>query len=204
MAGDIFKDLNREFLTIHLNDVIIYIQKVEEHREHVKKLLLLLSKLKLLAKGSKCSVGQEEVYFLRENGSEVSIRVDKALIKAMDEWTKPKVVKEVQKFRGLSGYQRKFLRGYAHIARKIPETIRNNTFKCVKEKSYSFQALKKDLISKSVIAIYRMGVPFIVTKDSSTFAMGTTMEQERKTISYITHRLSESEISWNTGYQELL
>lgn len=64
LAGDLFKTISGECLKFYLDDVIIYNRNIEEHREHLRKLLLIVRKKKLSAKGSKCEVGHQEVYFI--------------------------------------------------------------------------------------------------------------------------------------------
>lgn len=190
LAGDTFKDLNWECLPIYLDDFIIYSLNVEEHRENLKKLLLLLRKHKLLAKGSKFSVGKEEVLFIGHNVSKGSIGVEKTLIKAVKEWRKQQLINDVQKFLGLSGYYRKLVKGFVDIARPLSDLIRNHRFKWERERSDYFQALKKALIWTPVLAIPRIGVPFKVTTDASKFVVGATMEQEGHPVAYLSHRLT--------------
>lgn len=204
LAADIFKEFNGDFLAFYLDDVIIYSKSIEEHLVHVRKFLELLRKHKLLAKGSKCEVGQKEVFFLGQFVSEGKIRMDDSLVKAVEEWPTPTCEKDVQKFLGLSGYYRKFIRGYADIARPISDLIRSHRFRWEEDQQSAFQNLKQALTSRPVLSLPKIGLPFRVTTDASKFAVGATLEQEGHPVAYLSHRLSDAETKWHTGDQELL
>lgn len=47
--------------------------------------------------------------------------MDYTLLKAVEEGPKPPPVKEVQKYLGLSGYYRKFVKDYENIANQISD-----------------------------------------------------------------------------------
>lgn len=204
LAADIFKELNGDCLAFYLDDVIIYSKSVEEHREHLRKFLTLLRRHKLLAKGSKCEVGQPEVYYLGQYVSEGQIRMDDSLVKAVEDWPEPKNVKEIQKFLGLSGYYRKFIKDYAKVARPISDLVRQNSFAWEDDQRAAFHNLKQALVSAPVLALPRIGIPFTVTTDASKFAVGATLEQEGRPVAYLSHRLTDAEMNWHTGDQELL
>lgn len=204
LASDIFKELNGDCLAFYLDDVIIYSRTLEEHKKHLRSFLNLLRKHKLLAKGSKCEVGQEEVYFLGQYVSAGKIRMDDTLVQAVKDWPTPKSVKDIQKFLGLSGYYRKFIRHYADIARPISDLVRKHRFKWNEEQRIAFEELKKALVTAPVLAIPKIGSPFTVTTDASKFAVGATLEQEGHPVAFLSHRLTEAENNWHTGDQELL
>lgn len=178
LASDIFKELNGECLAFYLDDVIIHSRTEEEHRKHLRKFLELLRKHKLFAKGSKCEIGQKEVYFLGQYVSAGKIRTDESLVKAVQDWPKPKTVRDIQKFLGLSGYYRKFIKHYADIARPISDLVRKYRFKWCEEQDIAFKNLKEALASAPVLAILKIGSPFTITTDASKFAVGATLKQE--------------------------
>lgn len=204
LAADVFKELNGDCLAFYLDDVIIYSRTMEEHKRHLRKFLAILRKHKLLAKGSKCEVGQREVYFLGQYVSEGAIRVDESLIRGIEEWPKPRSVKDVQRFLGLAGYYRKFIEGYARIAKPISDLIRGKRFEWGLEQAEAFKELKQALMEAPTLALPRIGVPFTVTTDASKFAVGATLEQDGHPVAFISHRLKDAEMNWHTGDQELL
>ena len=53
------------FVIVYLNDILIFFQTIEEHEQHVKKVLECLSKRNLLIKSEKCDWHKREVDFLK-------------------------------------------------------------------------------------------------------------------------------------------
>ena len=50
------------------------------------------------------------------------IKMEKGKVKRVLEWPTPKCVKDVQKFLGLANYYRRFIEGFASIARLLSQT----------------------------------------------------------------------------------
>jgi len=60
----IFSDLLNICIVIYLNNILIYLDNLEEHKDYVKKVLEWLWKHKLYTSPMKCSFHQHEVEFL--------------------------------------------------------------------------------------------------------------------------------------------
>ena len=79
---------------------------MEEHLQHINKVLEVLEKHTLYANPSKFSFGVQEVEYLGHIISHEGIKVDPQKIKAMLEWPRPKNLKNIHGFLGLTGYYR--------------------------------------------------------------------------------------------------
>ena len=53
----------REFAQVYIDDIVIHSASMEDHIEHIKKVLTLLRSKKLYAKRKKCVFGAQEIYF---------------------------------------------------------------------------------------------------------------------------------------------
>jgi len=62
--NEIFSDLLDICVVIYLDDILIYLDNLEEHKDHIKKVLEWLQRHKLYALPMKCSFHQHEVEFL--------------------------------------------------------------------------------------------------------------------------------------------
>ena len=110
----------------------------------------------------------------------------------------------MQQFIGLANYYRKFILGYAKILRPISDIVRKHKFEWAEEQDSSFAQLKTALTTAPVLAHPSSDKEFVVSTDASKYAVGDTLEQDRKPVAYLSHRLSDAESNWDTGDQELL
>ncbi|GJU50898.1 putative reverse transcriptase domain-containing protein [Tanacetum coccineum] len=101
-APTVFMDLmNRvcrpyldKFVIVFIDDILIYSKTQEEHVEHLRLVLGLLKKEKL-------------------------IHVDPSKIEAVKNWKAPKTLTEVHSFLGLAGYYRRFIENFSKIAKSL-------------------------------------------------------------------------------------
>ncbi|GJW59884.1 putative reverse transcriptase domain-containing protein [Tanacetum coccineum] len=106
-----------KFVIVFIDDILIYSKNKKEHEEHLKAILELHKKEKLYAKFSKCEFWIPKVQFLGLVIDSQGIHVDPAKIESIKDWESPKTPTEIHQFLGLSGYYRRFIKGFSKIAK---------------------------------------------------------------------------------------
>ncbi|GJW41592.1 putative reverse transcriptase domain-containing protein [Tanacetum coccineum] len=136
-APAIFMDLmNRvcklyldKFVTVFVDDILIYSKSEEEHEVHLKTILDLLKKEKLYAKFSKCEFWLKEVQFLGHVVNRDSIHVNPSKVESVKNWKIPESSTEIRSFLGLVGYYRRFIENFSKIAKPLTLlTQKNKTY----------------------------------------------------------------------------
>jgi hypothetical protein len=104
---------------VFIDDILVYSQNVQEHEEHLRKVLQRLRDCQLYAKLSKCEFWISEVLFLGHTINRDGLAVDPKKVAAILDWKAPKDVRGIKSFIGMAGYYRRFIEGFSKIVRPM-------------------------------------------------------------------------------------
>jgi len=90
---------------------------------------------------------------------------------------------------GLTGYHRKFIRGYSSIAASLTTLTKKNAFKWDDVVQKAFNNLKKALASPPVLTLPDFIAPFIIECDASATRIGVVLMQKSHQIAFISKEL---------------
>ena len=111
---------------VYIDDVIIYSRSFEQHINDLKEVFDALRHSNLTLKASKCHFCRKEIKYLGHIITKDGVKSDPELISAVKEFPRPRKVKDIQTFLGLTGYYRRFIQNYAKLAEPLLKQIRNN------------------------------------------------------------------------------
>ena len=130
--------------------------------------------------------------------SEDGIATDPKKVEAVVEWQTQKDVHDVRSFLGLTSYYRRYIKGYANIARPLHKlTEKDADFTWNEACQGAFEELKGSLVSAPILAYPREEGKFILDTDASGFGIGAVLSQvqdgQEKVICYASNALSKAE-----------
>jgi hypothetical protein len=128
LMNDIFRPYLRKFILVFFYDILVYSPTLQTHLQHLKLTLEILRGNQLFAKRSKCKFACSEIDYLGHIISAEGVKADSKKLSAMVEWPRPKSLKALRGFLGLTRYYRKFIKGYGSIAAPLTDLLKKNAF----------------------------------------------------------------------------
>ncbi|OAO89236.1 hypothetical protein AXX17_ATUG02470 (mitochondrion) [Arabidopsis thaliana] len=204
LMNNIFREFLDKFVIVFIDDILIYSRSRKEHVEHLRIVLQRLRDHQLFVKLSKCSFWQKKIGFLGHVISEDGVAVDPEKITTITHWPRPKNATEIRSFLGLAGYYRKFVEGFASIAKPLTHlTCKDAKFEWTEACEESFGKLKKHLTQTPVLVLPKAGVPYAVYTDASGTGLGCVLMQDGRVIAYASRQLRKLKINYPTHDLEL-
>ena len=154
MMNELLRDLiNMGKVAVFIDDVIVGTETEERHDELVVEVVKRLEENDLYVKPEKCKWKVREVEFLGVIIGPEGIRMEKEKVKGVLEWPTPKYVKDVQKFLGLANYYRRFIEGFATVARPLHDLVKKDKkWDWTERQEKAFQELKERFTKEPVLA----------------------------------------------------
>ena len=119
----------------------------------------------------------------------------------------PTTPKQVRAFLGLVGYYRKFIKGFAKVAKLLTLLTRQQIkFEWTLEHQAAFAHLKDAIVQAPILHYPNPNKTYIVYTDASDDACRAQLSQEHDgigfPIAFLSHTFSETQCKWSTTKQE--
>ncbi|KAG8496936.1 hypothetical protein CXB51_008143 [Gossypium anomalum] len=148
---------------------LIYSRDESEHAEHLRLVLQILRDKQLYTNFSKSKFWLREVGFLGHIVSKSGIRKP------------PRNVSEVCSFLGLTGYYRRFVKGFSIIVTPLTKLLQKDVkFEWSKKCQNSFDQLKTFLTKALILVQPESSKEFVIYSDASLISLGCVLMQEGK------------------------
>lgn len=140
-------------MRFYMDDFIVPTQNEQEDR--LRLVLCTASEYGLEINFKKCQFIKKSIEFLGHIVEEGQIYPSPTKVKAVLDYPKPKGLKDIQSFLGLSGYFRKFISSYSVIAKPLSDMLRKDRQYVFDEKAKgTFLQLKTLLTQNPILKMY--------------------------------------------------
>jgi len=197
---------------VFIDDIIVYSRTEDEHVELIEWVLSRLQKEGYYAHPGKCQFMREEVNFLGHVVGRKGVSMQQHKVQAVVDWPALQSVKDVRGFLGMAGYYRRFVHGFAEIARPLTAltaTADGKAWKWGSEEQTAFDALKRALTTGPVLAHPDPQRQWTVQTDASLVAIGGVLSQQQddgtmRPVAFWSHKLSSAERNYSATERELM
>jgi hypothetical protein len=100
----------------YLDDIVIYSPTFMRHLQDISVVLRLLSRAGVSLKFSKCEFAARQVQYLGFKVGENGLEADQSKTEAIRKALPPKVKTSLRRFLGMTGFYRRFFKGYSTLA----------------------------------------------------------------------------------------
>ena len=209
-------DYHLKYCIIYLDDIIIFSKTPEEHIDRLSKVFQKLDEAGLRLKPSKCELFKGRLEYLGHVVSSRGIETSPKKIAAILNWPQPQNITQVRSFLGFCNYYRKFIRGYAQVAKPLYQLLmgedikeKTNGIKWTEQCQQAFNKLKEICSDTPVLAYANYSKCFKVHTDASEQGLGAVLYQDQddgttRVIAYASQNLTKSEKRYHSSKLEFL
>src|SRR5258707_344943 len=103
----------------YLDDILIYSDSLEDHRNHIWEVLRRLRKVGLYANLKKCKFHTDTVEYLGFILSPKGLQMDPTKVSAIQDWPEPRKVRDVQAFLRFTNFYWRFIHDYSEMTHPL-------------------------------------------------------------------------------------
>ncbi len=211
LVNDVLRDMVDQFIYVYLDDILIFSSSLQEHVQHVRRVLQRLLENGLFVKAEKCAFHAQSVPFLGFIVSPEGVRMDPDRVKAVVDWPTPDSRKALLRFLGFANFYRRFYSQFQPTSRSSDRLDLHQddvqVVKCSRGRIYQTQRpLRFGTHSPGPDPTRQ----FVVEVDASEVGVGAVLSQRATSddkvhpCAFFSHRLSPAERNYDIGNRELL
>lgn len=122
----------------------------------------------------------------------------------MLEWPFPTSLKSLRGFFSLTGYYKKFIKGYGLIASPLTALLRKNSFHWSKSATKASLDLKHVVTNPPVLALPNFSLPFTIQCDASDVRVGAVLMQQGRPIAFMSQAIHGKALNLSTYEKKLM
>ena len=153
----------------YLDDILIASSSVDEHKEHVSRVLKKLADTGLRLTPEKCCFAKTEIEYLGYTLTSQGVKPNNTKVKAIVEFPQPKDVSSLKRFLGTLNFHRKHIKDFASVAMPLTALTRNDKTTATTVKfqwsvncENTFSTLKQKLSTAPLLQPPDLSKPFYV------------------------------------------
>ncbi|XP_076299604.1 uncharacterized protein LOC143218356 [Lasioglossum baleicum] len=210
MINTVLGSLKYDIALAYLDDVIIPSMTVEEGLARLTTIFTVFREAGLTINLRKCHFFKSQIEYLGFEVSALGIQPSERKVECVRSFPTPKTARDVRSFVGLASYFRRFVKGFALIAKPLTDLLKKNEkFIWETTQNNAFETIKRMLISKPVLTIYDHSAKTEVHTDACASGLGAVLLQQQNgkdwhPISFYSRKTTSEEAKYHSFELEAL
>ena len=201
------------FCYAYIDDLLVASTSPDEHKKHLRLVLLRLSDHGIIINPSKCRFGVAELEFLGHRVSADGIQPLQERVSAIQKFPMPDSIRKLRQFLGLVNFYHRFIPNCASILEPLNKLLAksqgvNRKLSWNATAKAAFTAIKDALATATLLSHPKPIAPMCIMSDASDRAVGAVLQQQIggrwQPLSYFSKKFRPAETRYSTFNRELL
>ena len=200
----------RRAIQSYIDDVYIHTDDLSSHLRAMRSFFLAMREARVKLKPQKAKILVPKLKILGHIVDSDGATPCNDKIRAVENFPRPATVTHVQRFLGMTGFYRIYVKHYAQLSAGLVELLRKDVdFHWSQPQEQSFTALKQALTSHPVMMHPDYSLPWIIESDASIQGLGGTLVQHHTgdgdhPVLYFSRLLTKAEKNYHAYELEFL
>lgn len=196
--------------SVYIDDVIVYDVSWEAHMDHVTTLFRRLNEAGLVVNLMKCEFVKVQVQYLGYVVGQNEVAPPGAKVEAIKVFAQPKTKRGVQRFLGMIGYYRRFIKNYSTVLAPLTDLLKKDArFVWTGDCDQAFRDVKALLCNYPILRAPDFSRPFKLAVDASNTGAGAVLLQDsaegiEHPISFFSKKFNKAQTNYSVVEKELL
>ena len=207
---DMVLDKVRDCCFNYVDDIVIYSNSLEEHVEHLRRVLQAIGDAGLTINPEKTQMARGHIKFLGFIVGSGEKGIDPEKAEVINKLRVPRTKKEIRGFIGFTNFYRAFIPSYAQLIAPLTDLLKATLPELAEittEHINIFERVQKILFARPILRAPHFDRPFIVQTDSSYGAAAGILAQldesnQISPIAFVSKKFSESEKRYSVAEKE--
>ena len=205
-----------DFAFAYIDDVLIASSSMEEHLDHLEKVLKRFAEFRLTVNMDKCEFAVASTTFLGHHVSAEGMKPIPDNVKAIADYKVPESITQLRRFVGLVNFYRKFIPHCSSLLAPLTNVFKKSSTRTGPNKHLTltpaqlqaFQQVKEELQKVTRLSFLDEAGQLQLSTDASDSAAGAVLEQVKDgvttPVAFYSKKFSPAETRYSTFGRELL
>ena len=161
---------------VFIDDIVIFSRSVEDHQEHVKRVIRILTENNLKVNIGKSNFAYRTLYLLGHKISTSGTDIDRRKLLGIETWPTPNAT-NVEHYLGLFNYFRAFVPRYSSVVSPIDKIRKNFDWGATQEEAWNL--IKRILVNAPTLCFPDFQKPFYSASDASGTGVAAILFQKQ-------------------------